>query len=462
MRSRLPILGVSLAGLLVGPAMAIAEGPNSDDRSRRPNIVVIVADDLGYADLGCQGSLDIPTPNIDSLAKNGIRMSNGYVSCPVCSPTRAGLVTGRYQQRFGHEFNPGPPDRAADDFGLPLDEVTLANRLKAAGYATGMVGKWHLGLKERFHPLKRGFTDYFGFLHGGHSYTDALGDPLNPIMRGFTPVDEQEYLSDAFSREAVAYIDRHAKEPFFLYLTYNAVHTPLQAPARYLNRFPRIEDSKRRTYAAMLSAMDDGVGAVLSRLREAGIEENTLIFFVSDNGGPSLANGSRNTPLRGNKSDVWEGGIRVPFIVQWKGKLPAGRVYDQPVISLDIHPTAVAAAGATLAKDADLDGVNLLPYLTGDKDAPPHETLCWRFGAKAAVRDGNWKLVMLGDEPGQLFDLAADVGEQKNLAADHPDKVKELTAAYDRWSSQLMEPRWSQAGRGAAPARPARPRRGNR
>ncbi|GMU22244.1 MAG: sulfatase [Phycisphaerae bacterium] len=462
MRSRLPILGVSLAGLLVAPGMAIAEEPNSADRSRRPNIVVIVADDLGYADLGCQGSLDIPTPNIDSLAKNGIRMNNGYVSCPVCSPTRAGLVTGRYQQRFGHEFNPGPPDRAADDFGLPLDEVTLANRLKAAGYATGMVGKWHLGLKERFHPLKRGFTDYFGFLHGGHSYTDALGDPLNPIMRGFTPVDEQEYLSDAFSREAVAYIDRHAKEPFFLYLTYNAVHTPLQAPEKYLKRFPRIEDPKRRTYAAMLSAMDDGVGAVLARLREAGIEENTLIFFLSDNGGPSLSNGSRNTPLRGNKSDMWEGGIRVPFIVQWKGKLPAGRVYDQPVISLDIHPTAVAAAGAALAKDADLDGVNLLPYLTGDKDAPPHETLYWRFGAKAAVRDGNWKLVMLGDEPGQLFDLAADVGEQKNLAADHPDKVKELTAAYDRWSSQLMEPRWSQAGRGVAPARPARPRRGNR
>ena len=306
---RINVWSLALAVSVLGEAAVAA-----DNQAAKPNIIVIVADDLGYADLGCQGCKDVPTPNIDSIAKNGVRFTNGYVSCPVCSPTRAGLMTGRYQQRFGHEFNPGPADAAPPNFGLPLTETTLANRLKSLGYRTGMVGKWHLGYTAKYHPQKRGFDEYFGFLGGAHSYVDARADKSNPILRESQPIDEKEYLTLAFTREAVAFIDRHAKEPFFLYLTYNAVHNPLQAPQKYLDRFKHLDDQKRQKLAAMLSCMDDGVGQLLAKLRELGIEENTLIVFVSDNGGPTPQTSSRNNPLRSFKGTVWEGGVRVPFI----------------------------------------------------------------------------------------------------------------------------------------------------
>ncbi|MBI4579863.1 MAG: sulfatase-like hydrolase/transferase, partial [Planctomycetes bacterium] len=349
---RLGIAEVLLGLTICGPALA------AEPAGARPNIVLIVADDLGYADLGCQGAKDIATPSIDSLAAGGVRFTNGYVSCPVCSPTRAGLLTGRYQQRFGHEFNPGPPARAEPHFGLPLTEKTIADDLKTAGYVTGMVGKWHLGYQPKFHPTKRGFDEFFGFPGGAHSYVDAKADPANLIYRGTTPVDEKEYLTDAFAREAAAFVARHAKERFFLYLPFNAVHSPLQAPDKYKERFASINDPKRQTMAAMLSAMDDAVGAVLKELRDRGIFENTLIFFISDNGGPTPGNASRNTPLSGFKAQVWEGGIRVPYLIQWPGRVPAGRVYEQPVIALDILPTAVAAAGGSVPADRKLDGVN--------------------------------------------------------------------------------------------------------
>lgn len=332
---------------------------------RKPNIVLIVADDLGYGELGIQGSPDIPSPNIDSIARNGVRFTNGYVSCPVCSPTRAGLATGRYQQRFGHELNPGPALQAEDIFGLPLTETTLANRLKSQGYATGMFGKWHLGYKPEFHPQKRGFDEFFGFLGGAHSYVDPLGDKANPILRGTQPVDEKEYTTNAFAREALSFIDRHQREPFFLYLPFNAVHAPLQGLEQYLAKFASIKDEKRRTFAAMHACMDDAVGRVLKMLRDTKNEENTLVFFISDNGGPTPSTTSRNDPLKGYKGQVLEGGIRVPWLMQWKGHLPAGKVYENPAISLDIHPTAVAAAGGSIPADAKLDGVNLLPFLTG-------------------------------------------------------------------------------------------------
>ncbi len=428
-------------------AAAVFAVPAARAADRKPNVILIVADDLGYADLGCHGGKEIPTPNIDSLAKNGVRCTNGYVSCPVCSPTRAGLVTGRYQQRFGHEFNPGPPATASKEFGLPLTEVTLANRLKGAGYATVMVGKWHLGYEPKFHPMKRGFDEFFGFPGGAHHYLNAKAAPDNPILRGTEAVDEKEYLTDAFTREAVAAIDKHHKHPFFLYLTYNAVHAPMQATKKYLDRFEKIADEKRRTYAAMLSAMDDGVGAVLDKVRQTGVEDNTLIFFVSDNGGPPPANASRNDPLRERKGTTYEGGVRVPFLVQWKGKLPAGKTYDHPVIALDIHPTAAAAAGAKLAADAKLDGVDLLPYLTGSNEKRPHETLYWRFGERTAVRHGNWKLVKNGLGEAQLFDLVNDIGEKKDLASEKPEKAKELAALYAKWNSELAKPLWGQPRR---------------
>jgi arylsulfatase A-like enzyme len=425
-------------GMIASPSWAAQAEP----AGRRPNIVVIVADDLGYADLGCQGCKDIPTPHIDSIAQHGIRFTNGYVSCPVCSPTRAGLMTGRYQQRFGHEFNLGSVQKAADNFGLPLTEKTLPQLLKAAGYATGMVGKWHLGYRPEYHPQKRGFDEFFGFLSGSHPYLDARKQSNNPIVRGTQPVDEKEYLTDAFAREAVAFIGRHQKEPFFLYFAPNAVHAPLQAVAKYRDRFPNLKDEKRHTYAAMLSALDDAVGQVLGRLRAAGLEENTLVFFISDNGGPTPVTSSRNDPLRGTKGTVWEGGIRVPFLLQWKGKLPAGKVYDYPVIALDILPTSLAAAGVKPPPGTQLDGVDLLPYLSGRNSARPHETLYWRFGVQRAMRKGDLKLVWLDDRPPQLYDLATDIGEQKDLAASRPEVVKSLQDEYARWNAQLMKPLW--------------------
>jgi arylsulfatase A-like enzyme len=413
--------------------------------ARKPNIVLIVADDLGYGELGIQGARDIPTPNIDRIAGQGVRFTNGYVSCPVCSPTRAGLMTGSYQQRFGHEFNPGPNEANDPSFGLPWSEVTLAERLKSLGYATGMVGKWHLGVRPELQPTRRGFDEFFGFLGGAHNYINPRRGSIQ-ILRGTARIAEEAYLTDALAREAVDFIDRHKAEPFFLYLPFNAVHAPLQATRRYLERFPAIEDPKRRTFAAMLSAEDDAVGRVLSTIRESGLEEDTLIVYHSDNGGPTPQTSSSNLPLRGYKAQVLEGGIRVPFLMQWKGHLPAGKVYDSPVITLDIHPTTVAAAGGSIPAEAVVDGVDLIPFLTGTKTGRPHDHLFWRFGQQSAVRQGNWKLVRMGEREPQLFDLSKDVREMNDLSLAHPQKRAELEALFQAWNAELAEPRWPQEG----------------
>jgi arylsulfatase A-like enzyme len=418
------------------------------ETKKQPNIIVIVGDDMGYADISCHGCKDIATPNIDSIAQTGVRFTNGYVTCGVCSPTRAGLMTGRYQQRFGHEFNPGPPrEGTRENVGLPLTEVTIANVLKSAGYATGIVGKWHLGEAPHFHPLKRGFDEYFGFLGGAHSYVDPGLGSANPILRGTEPADEKEYLTDAFTREAVAFIERHHDRPFFLYLTYNAVHAPLEAPQRHQNKFGNISDPKRQVYAGMMTAMDEGIGKVLGKLKVLGIEKDTLIFFVSDNGGPTGGNASNNGPLRATKATLYEGGIRVPFMVKWPRRLRGGKIYKHPVISLDILPTAAAAAGAKPPEDHKLDGVNLLPYLSGEKKTVPHEMLFWRTGQNHAIRKENWKLVTQGSETG-LFDLSSDIGESRDLKAEKPDVVKQLQETFEKWNSELAEPLW---GRGTTP-----------
>ncbi len=442
-----PVKGVIFICLGLVPLAATMSAAAAANPSR-PNVLVIVGDDMGYADVGTHGCQDIPTPHLDSLATSGVRCSNGYVSGPYCSPTRAGLLTGRYQTRFGHEFNPGP-----DGTGLPLTETTLADRFKAAGYATGIVGKWHLGNEPKFHPQKRGFEDFFGFLGGAHPYTPI---EYPPILRGKKPVDEQEYLTDAFGREAVAWIDNHRDRPFFLYLAFNAVHTPMQANAERIQKFASIGDEKRRTYAAMMSAMDDNIGKVLTKLRDTGLDKNTLIFFISDNGGPTMRgttiNASSNKPLRGSKRTTLEGGIRVPFFVSWPGHLPAGKVYDKPVIQLDILPTALTAAGVQIAPEWKVEGVDLLPFFTSENSATPHDTLYWRMGKQMAIRQGDWKLVRYDPNvdsekgeatPAKLYNLVNDISEQHDLSSEQPAKVAALQTAWGDWDAANVTPLWS-------------------
>jgi arylsulfatase A-like enzyme len=412
--------------------------------ARRPNVLIILADDMGYADASFQGCKDIPTPHLDRLARGGVRFASGCVSHPFCSPTRAGLMTGRYQQRFGHENNP-KYDPADEVSGLPVSETTVAQVMRDAGYRTGHVGKWHLGAAPKFHPLRRGFQESFGFIGGGHDYFRA-GDPSKeytiPIQRDGQAVEEPEYLTDAFSREAEAFIRRHKADPFFLYLAYNTPHTPQQAPDKYLDRFANIEDKKRRYYNAMVSALDDGAGRVLGALNELKLDRDTLVFFLSDNGGPIDVNGSHNTPLRGAKGQVYEGGIRVPFVMRWTGHLPAGKVYHEPAISLDIFPTAAAVAGARTP--ANLDGVNLLPHLEGKVKTPPHQRLFWRTGGGTAwaVREERYKLVKVGAAEPELYDLDDDIGETTDLAASRQEVTKRLLAAHEDWNRQMIPPRF--------------------
>jgi arylsulfatase A-like enzyme len=405
-----------------------------------PNVLLIFIDDLGYGELGCQGNPEIPTPHIDSIARNGIRFTNGYVSAPVCFPSRAGLMTGRYQQRFGHEFNPGPPTTPTTEVGLPLEQKTLADHLKAAGYATGLFGKWHLGDKPQFHPMKRGFDEFLGFAAAaGHSYLDPNAG--SPILRGYERVTEMDHTTDVFGRETVAFIEKHRAGPWFAYLSFNAVHDPLETAPKYLERFSAIENPRRRTFAGMLSAADDAVGAVLAKIREHNMEENTLIFFISDNGGPTSQTTSRNTPLSGFKGMLLEGGIRVPFLAQWKGRFPANQTDDRPVIALDVSATALAAAGVQMPADSKADGVSLIPFLTGERADAPHNALFWRFGLQRAVRIGDWKLLDNGDGP-KLYNLTKDVGEKNDLSASEPEKVKELETAYREWNAGNIEPMW--------------------
>jgi arylsulfatase A-like enzyme len=345
------------------------------------------------------------------------------------------LLTGRYQTRFGHEFNPHVGDEGT--LGLPLDQNTIADHLHSAGYATAAIGKWHQGFSEKHHPQARGFDEFFGFLVGGHNY--LLHKNAKPrfgtahshdlVYRGREVQHLDGYTTDLFTDEALCFIDRQAEKPWFLYLAYNAVHTPLEIADKFKDRIPAdVTDPDRRGYLSLLLGLDDAIGRVTKHLNKSGKDKETLIFFFSDNGGsgrkPIFAyNTGINTPLRGDKGQTLEGGIRVPFFVSWPGKLPAGKTYDQPVITLDVLPTALALAGQK--PPANCDGINLLPHLLGDAKAPPHESLYWRFGPQKAVRRGNWKLVDWRDltekknSGWQLYDLSKDLGEQHDLAAAH-------------------------------------------
>ena len=437
-----------LAALLLVPLPVLSAAENLAANGK-PNILFIVADDMGYADCGAHGCRDIPTPNLDALAASGVRFTDGYVTGAVCSPSRCSLMTGRYQQRDGV-----PDWIPAGKRGMNADVPTIADYLRNAGYRTALVGKWHLGEQEECNPLNRGFDEFFGFLGGGRNYfpdppqsAEAKVDRYTQLVHGHEAVIETEYTTHAFAREAVNFISRQRgkSQPFFLYLAFNAVHTPMQAPDDYLRRFASIEDKKRRTYAGMLSAMDDDIGHVLNAVRESGIQEKTLICFISDNGGPivrNAPNSSRNTPLRGGKGETWEGGIRVPFFMKWSAHLKAGATFSEPVIQMDLTATVLALAGASPQTKWPIDGVNLMPFLIGDRKTP-HPELCWEYGRQWAIRQGPWKLTFaLPDKEAKapvlgLYDLSRDIGESHDLASEQPERVKQLQADWADWRKNV-------------------------
>jgi len=447
--------------LVLSVLLVLLIGFNAQSQDK-PNVIVIMADDLGYADVGFNGSTEIPTPNIDRIADNGVAFTSGYTSYCVCGPSRAGFITGRYQQSFGFERN--PLYRVNDPYmGLPHDEMTIAESVSQVGYKSGVIGKWHLGAHISNHPLNRGFDEFYGHLGGGHRYFpedltipnsyDAKNEDqsyLTWIMRNHSHEKTDEYITDEFSNEAVNFVTRHKDHPFFLFLSYNAPHTPMQAKAEDLAKFPHLSDEagyKRKTYAAMVHAIDRGVGRVLDKLQELNIEDNTIVFFLSDNGGPESKNASDNGILRGGKSDVWEGGFRVPFAMQWKEAIDPGTVFDYPVSSLDIFATLSELSGSPTNPEKPLDGVNLIPHLTGENENMPHESIFIRkFDQnRHAVREGDYKLIYQNDYSNKkLFDLSTNISEEngKNLYWDTEFRTKrdQLDSILLSWESELIHP----------------------
>ena len=425
---RSSVVGVSGIFLGGGILSAVAKQGNR----QQPNIVVIVSDDQGYADSSCyEHPKEVDTPNIDRLAEEGVRFTNGYASGYVCAPTRAGLMTGRYQQRFG--FYTAPDSR----IGMPLKEITVADLLKKEGYATAVIGKWHLGIEPEYHPMKRGFDEFYGFLgHGAHDYFKlGITDEYTSIYRNEKPINDTGYLTNNLAREAVSFIERHKNQPFFLYLPFNAVHWPLQALQKHIDRF-NTGDPNRDIYLAMLVCMDEAIGRVFGALKRTGADDNTLIFFFSDNGG-ARKNLANNGALRDYKHSVYEGGIRVPFIVRWPQKLLKPKVCDEPVISLDVMPTICAAVGVKLPDDRVYDGKNMLPVLRGQSKKPLHEALFWYDGTDQwAVRAGKWKLLSQKGSL-ELYDLSADISEKNDLSKENPHIVKRLQQTYAAWKGQL-------------------------
>jgi arylsulfatase A-like enzyme len=473
-----------LGGATVATAPAQASAPT---KSRPPNVVVILADDLGYADISAYKVGRFKTPNIDRIGLQGVRFTDGYASAPVCGPSRAGLQTGRYQERFGFEYNNGPAGRdLKEGYGLDTSEITLAQLLKAQGYHTGLVGKWHLGMQEKFYPTNRGYDEFVGFLAGQTSYMDptspnvhlsvkagaageggatakggaaAMGEfsrgPLTQVVEGpgHTVVhNEDQYLTDYFAQRDAEFIKRNAAagKPFFLYAAFSAVHAPLMVSKAYYDRFPQIKDDQLRTYAAMVASLDDAVGKVLDAVKASGQEDNTIVVFASDNGCAEYYEGMCSCePLRGGKLSHYEGGTRVPFMIRWPGHYKAGLVYRNVSSLLDILPTAVAASGGQLPTDRVYDGVDLTPYLTGRKTGEPHDLLVWRRRPLVSIRQGDWKLwESVNDETGKygeyklLFNLKADPNETTNLAAQRPEEVKHLEGLIHKWAEQMKAPLW--------------------
>lgn len=463
--------------------------------STRPNIVIIVADDLGKTDISLYGNPPIHTPNIDSIGLKGMTFTEGYITSPICAPSRAGMLTGRYQQRFGFEYQPHdryPKNRiemfvyknfiatgdwlvanqvefpAFDDIvknGMPPSEIMLSEILQAAGYRTGIAGKWHLGSGEHAIPINRGFDYQYGFYEAYSLYMADTShkDIVNQRHRDFSDpfiwgkgrsgncairknhdvIEEEYYLTDRIAEEANAFIDRNKDEPFFLYVPFLAPHTPFQATKTYFDKLDHIKDRNKRVYNAMIWQLDDAVGSIISKLESQGLMDNTIIFFLSDNGGATYTEATDNAPLKGGKFTNFEGGLNVPFMIRWDGHVSSGGSYDQSVISMDVFATALEIAGIDYKQDQALDGASLLPVFTDSLEEPIHDKLCWRSGYNRAIRSGKWKLIT-DDLSGNnaLYDLSTDKEERVNLFDDKPEVVEKLTKQHQDWESEMIDPKW--------------------
>ena len=445
MRRRVIAQLVAAAAAASLPSVVIAQA--SARAEARPNVVVIITDDVGYGDLGSYGAPDVRTPNIDRLARDGVRLTDFYANGATCTPTRAGLISGRYQQRFGLEFPLGAGGAADAERGLAPSGSSLPALLRKGGYATALVGKWHLGWTPEFSPGAHGFDYFFGFKSGYVDYWQhtAGGDsPLKAdLFENDRLVEVPGYMTDLITERSVRFIEQHAGRPFFLDVSYNAAHWPYQRPdaptaardrGRHLGPF---DDSTgtRADYVAMLERADEGVGRILAAIDRAGLRERTIVIFTNDNGGEWL---SRNTPLFHHKGSVWEGGIRVPAIVRWPGRIRAGQVSRQVGITMDLTASILAATGTAVPREARLEGIDLFPVLEG-RVPEIERTLYWRVirpRVQQAVRSGDWKLVMDSGRP-MLFDLRADIGERTNLIGQRPDVARRLRPLLAAWEADV-------------------------
>ncbi|MEN2413495.1 sulfatase-like hydrolase/transferase [Flavobacterium mesophilum] len=491
---------INTNGTLIKPDEKLLKGKtaflsqkDTSTLEKKTNIIILLADDLGKYDISLYGGKTTSTPQIDSLAASGVTFTDGYVSAPICSPSRAGLLTGRYQERFGHEYQPGdrypknnleyygfkylintdgwrlnpkinyPNAASIATQGLPQSEITFADLAKKEGYSTAIIGKWHLGHNKGFFPLDRGFDYHYGFYQAfslyvpqddnpdiiNHHHTDFTDKTIwgngrvgiGQIRRDTTIIQEKTYLTEKFAEEAEAFIDKNKTKPFLLYVPFNAPHTPFQVRKKYYDRFPNVKDENKRVYFAMISALDDAIGRIREKVKKEGLEENTIIIFASDNGGADYTFATTNAPLKGGKFSHFEGGINVPFALSWKGKIKPHTIYKTPVSTLDIFSTIAAVTHSGLPKDRIYDGVNLIDVVNNKKEA--HKTLYWRSGDAKAIRSGDWKLIISGKTHEEwLYNLANDKSETTDLASKNPAKVQELKTALQTWEKGLVQPLW--------------------
>ncbi|MEX0331074.1 MAG: sulfatase-like hydrolase/transferase [Puniceicoccaceae bacterium] len=416
----------------------------------KPNIILLFADDAGYGDFGFHGSHHHETPHLDRLAESGVRLSNFYVTGATCGPSRAGMLSGRYQQRFGYEeINvPGIMSSSSkllgDEMGLPTDLDTMGDYLQDLGYQTAVFGKWHMGVADRYHPFLRGFDEFYGFRGGARSYFPYENPEEqaheNLMERGFENYGEhQGYLTDVLADETCAFIERNRDRPFFAFVSFTAPHVPMQTAPEDEDAYPQLS-GERRINAQMTASLDRACGKIIEKLRALGELENTIIVFTNDNGGPMDRNGSSNYPFAGVKGTQLEGGIRVPGLIAWPARLPSGEVYEQPLSTLDLIPTFVRAGGGNPSEIEGLDGIDMTPFLLGERDGRPHETLYWKMETRAAIRHGDWKLLRFPDRPAQLYNLAEDPGEQNDLAHAQPERVADLFKKLFAWEMELERP----------------------